>query len=153
MISKRKAATAAKAAALMGLSLTLPACATIVRGSTQEVTFQSTPPNAKVATTNGFRCDFTPCTIRMPRNERFKAKVTLEGYESAETFVTNRQPFKAVLLSATGNVLVTGGIVGAMIDIFTGATWELTPNPVSVELKPIEAEPSQTAEAPSAPVN
>ena len=151
MISKRTAANAAKAAALLGLSLTLPACATIVRGPNQQVTFESTPPNAKVATTNGFRCDFTPCTIRMPRDERFTAKVTLEGYEPAETFVSNKQNFGAVVMGSTGNVLLFGGLIGMLVDSMVGAYWDLTPNPVSVQLQPIDT--SETAEAASAPAN
>ena len=48
------------------VALTLPACATITRGSSQEFTVQSEPPGARVSTSNGFQCDATPCTFRMP---------------------------------------------------------------------------------------
>ena len=80
MISNRYARFGMRALALVGVALSLPACATITRGSSQEFTVESTPPGARVSTSNGFQCDATPCTFRMPRKDEFRATVSMDGY-------------------------------------------------------------------------
>ena len=67
MISKTVARFGARAFTLVGVALSLPACATMTRGTTQELTVDSTPPGAQATTSNGFECAATPCTFRMSR--------------------------------------------------------------------------------------
>lgn len=92
----------------------------------------STPPGARVETSNGFHCQATPCSIKMARKSEFVATLTLEGCQPATVTVTNKVSTGGGVAMA-GNVLV-GGIIGAGIDAGTGAMLDLTPNPAHVDL-------------------
>ena len=79
MISDFITRAGVRAFLLAGVAFSLPACATVTRGSSQQFTVQSTPPGAQVSTSNGFECQATPCTFRMPRKDGFRATVSMDG--------------------------------------------------------------------------
>lgn len=135
MFSKRRARLAVQAVALTGLTMTLPACATITRGTTQQFTIESSPPGALATTSNGFRCETTPCTLRMPRKDAFTVTVTKDGYVTETRAVTSGVSGTGGTAMA-GNILV-GGIIGIGIDATSGAMNDLTPNPMVVTLQPV----------------
>ena len=145
MISKRHARLAVQALTLAGLSVSLPACATITRGTTQEFVIESSPPGARASTSNGFSCEATPCTFRMPRKDAFTVTITREGYV-AQTHSIESGMSGGGGAALAGNILV-GGLIGAGVDATSGALNDLTPNPLIVTL---EAEGAATA-APAAP--
>jgi len=146
MISNRNARFGVRALALVGAALCLPACATITRGSSQEFTVQSTPPGARVSTSNGFQCDATPCTFRMPRKDAFRATVSLDGYVTQEHEI-NSGISGGGAAGMAGNVIF-GGVIGAVVDGNSGAMNDLTPNPLVVTLRtPAEEAAWQAAEA------
>ncbi|MGH7026570.1 translation initiation factor 2 [Brevundimonas sp.] len=146
MISKRHARLAVQALALAGLSVSLPACATITRGTSQTFTVESTPPGARVSTSNGFQCDATPCTFRMPRKDPFRATVSLDGYMTQEHEIASNYA-GAGAAGFAGNVLV-GGVIGMAVDGSSGAMKDLTPNPLVVEmLTPAQHEAAAREEA------
>lgn len=122
-----------RALVLAGVALTLPACATITRGSSQEFTVQSQPPGATVRTSNGFECASTPCTFRMQRKSAFTATFQLEGY-ATETRQVESKMAGAGAAGMAGNLLV-GGIIGGVVDASSGAMNDLTPNPLLVVLQ------------------
>lgn len=122
-----------KATALAAAVLSLGACATVTRGTSTAWQVTSTPPGAKVKTTNGFTCDSTPCAIKMPRKSQFTATVSKEGYKSVDIIVTNSVKTGGGTAMA-GNVLI-GGLIGAGIDASSGAMLDLTPNPVTITLE------------------
>jgi len=146
MISNRNARFGVRALALVGAALCLPACATITRGSSQEFTVQSTPPGARVSTSNGFQCDATPCTFRMPRKDAFRATVTRDG-DVAQEPESNSGISGGGAAGMAGNVIF-GGVIGAVVDGNSGAMNDLTPNPLVVTLRtPAEEAAWQAAEA------
>ena len=146
MITFRSARFGARAAALVAVALTLPACATITRGSSQEFTVESTPPGARVSTSNGFQCDATPCTFRMPRKDEFRTTVSLDGYVT-QTHEISSGISGGGAAGLAGNVIF-GGIVGGVVDASSGAMNDLTPNPLVVTLRtPAEEAAWQAAEA------
>jgi hypothetical protein len=146
MTSNRYARLGARALALAAATLVLPACATITRGSSQEFTVESTPPGARVSTSNGFQCDATPCTFRMPRKDAFRATISLDGYVSQEHHVTSGMSGGGAA-GLAGN-LVFGGVVGGVVDATSGALNDLTPNPLVVTLRtPAEDAAWQASEA------
>lgn len=146
MISYRNARFGARALALVGVALCLPACATITRGSSQEFTVESTPPGARVSTSNGFQCDATPCSFRMPRKDAFRATVSLNGYVTQEHEIGSGISGGGAAGMA-GNVIF-GGVIGAVVDGNSGAMNDLTPNPLVVTLRtPAEDAAWQAAEA------
>ena len=128
--------------AALALTSSLGACATITRGSSEQFTISSTPPGAQAHTSNGFSCESTPCSIRMPRKDGFSITVTKPGYKTA---VSDVQPKLAGSGAAgfVGNALI-GGVIGAAVDVGTGATLDLTPNPLHVDLQADEPAPAAT---------
>lgn len=145
MIFQRNARVGVRLVALLGATLLLPACATITRGSSQDFTVESTPPGARVSTSNGFQCESTPCTFRMPRKNGFRVTVSREGYASQEIQVTSGISGGGAAGMA-GNVIF-GGVVGAVVDGTSGAMKDLSPNPLVVVLLTPEQQRIADAEA------
>ncbi|MDR3506387.1 MAG: translation initiation factor 2 [Caulobacteraceae bacterium] len=111
----------------------------MTRGTTQQFTIESTPPAAKARTSSGFSCESTPCTIRMPRKDAFTVTVSKPGYK---TSVTDVKPKIASNGAAgfLGNALI-GGVIGAAVDVGSGATLDLSPNPLHIDLVAEGADP------------
>jgi hypothetical protein len=121
-------------------------CATIIRGTTDEVGFNSVPSGAEVHTSNGLGC-VTPCTLTVKKNEEFIATFEKPGFLPQQIPVS-RQVVGAGVAATAGNVIL-GGLIGVGVDAATGAGFEHTPNPVSAILQP-EA-PAPTPPAPPLP--
>ncbi len=146
MFSNRSARFGVRVLTLVGVALSLPACATITRGSSQEFTVESTPPGARVSTSNGFQCDSTPCTFRMPRKDEFRATVSMDGYVTQEHQITSGISGGGAA-GLAGNVIF-GGVIGGVVDASSGALNDLTPNPLVVILRtPAEERAWQASEA------
>jgi hypothetical protein len=83
----------------------------------------------------------------MPRKSEFDVTITKPGYKVWTGHVTHKVA-TAGGAGMAGNVLV-GGVIGAGVDIASGAMMDLVPNPLTVKL---EAETAATAtSAPVAP--
>ena len=121
-------------------------CATITRGTSQDFRVESTPSGASVTTSNGFACAATPCTFRMQRKHGFTVDATLPGYLPVHAVVTSNLSGNGAAGMA-GNVLI-GGLIGVGVDATSGATQDLTPNPLTLTLEPIPPEPA-VADAPA----
>lgn len=137
---------ALRATSILCAALASTACATITRGTTQAWTVQTEPSGAAVRTTAGFACDATPCTFKMARKTEFDITLTKPGYKTYTTHITNQIGGKGGAALA-GNVLV-GGIIGIGVDAATGASKDLTPNPLKVvlEVEPAAATPAAPAQ-------
>ncbi len=109
-------------------------CATATRGTSQDWSVQSLPTGASVSTTNGFRCDATPCSFRMPRTSRFVVTVSKPGYQSVEAQIDHR--FSNGGAGATAGNVILGGVIGLGVDAATGANQDIRPNPFIVRLQP-----------------
>jgi hypothetical protein len=120
--------------AVIAGSLSLGACATVTRGTTEQITFDSTPP-AEMRTSTGLTCPTTPCTLEVSRKSEFMATFSKQGYESQNVLVQTRVA-GAGAAGFAGNVLV-GGVIGMGVDAATGSTLEHYPNPVTVSLAPL----------------
>ncbi|MBV9077673.1 MAG: translation initiation factor 2 [Methylobacteriaceae bacterium] len=120
--------------AVIGLALSLGACASITRGTDEEVVFQSEPAGAAVATSTGANCPATPCTIKIARKQEFVATFSKPGYASRDVKVTTKLNGGGGAAFA-GNALV-GGVIGAGVDAYNGSALDHDPNPVSATLSP-----------------
>ena len=140
-----------KLIAASALLLHLSACATITRGEHTAWEVNTNPPGATVKTSNGFFCDSTPCSLKMMRKSEFTATIAKPGYKTLEVRVTNKVSGGGGAGMA-GNVLV-GGLIGAGVDVATGAMLDLTPNPLNVSLGkadgPVSASTAPGVAAPS----
>jgi hypothetical protein len=107
----------------------------------------SEPPSAGVVTSNGFSCEATPCTFKMEHKAEFDVTVSKTGYKSFHGHVIH-QVSTAGGVGMAGNVLV-GGVIGAAVDVASGAMMELKPNPLNVTLEPDAAAPVALAPTPT----
>jgi len=132
---------AARAALCVAALMSTAACATVTRGSNDAWVINTDPSGAKVETTNGHQCQATPCAIKMSRKSEFTATITKPGYKTATVQVSHKTA-NAGAAGVAGNVLL-GGVIGLGVDMYSGASQDLTPNPVTLKL-----EPAVAAEAP-----
>ena len=116
-------------------SILFTGCASITRGTKEVLVVESDPSNAEVTLSNGMSGS-TPATFRLKRNSDLTVVVKKAGYKTSRVQVTH-QTATAGAVGMAGN-LVFGGIIGGGVDALSGATQELTPNPVRVQLDPVE---------------
>ncbi len=124
-----------RAACVAALAIAASGCATITRGTSTDWVIDTFPQGARVVTSNGYSCEATPCQLRMPRESTFTATVTLDGYES-EVVSVDHQLANGGTAGIVGNAIF-GGVIGAAVDANNGATQDLYPNPVHLNLRPV----------------
>ncbi len=117
---------------LVGLTFVLGGCATITRGTTGNVGFDSKPSGAEVRLSNGLAC-VTPCSLAVKRNEEFVATFTKAGFIGQQVEVKTQVAGEGAAGFA-GNI-IAGGVIGMGVDAATGGALEHVPNPVVVELE------------------
>jgi hypothetical protein len=126
------------------------ACGSIVRGTTEQVSFISEPSGAAMATNLKYACPATPCTLEVERSDAFDATFSKDGYKPV-TIPVRTQVVAKGAAGFAGNVLV-GGIIGMGVDAYTGAALDHEPNPVVAHLSPAGGpRPHKTAPAAGAP--
>jgi hypothetical protein len=96
-------------------------CATIIRGTEQEVSINTNPVGATVQFSNGQTC-ISPCTIKSARSQSLMITVSKPG--------CNTQTATMMPVLAGGGVLL-----GGLIDYGTGAVYDLQPNPLNLTLQ------------------
>ncbi len=98
----------------------LTSCATMIRGTTEDLQINSEPDKAKATISTGMSCT-TPCAINLKRNQSYTIKFEKENCQDTMT---------SVYPSLSGSGVLLGGI----IDYGTGAVYDLKPNPVVVSM-------------------
>lgn len=128
-------------------ALSLSACATVTRGTSQKYTIDSSPTQAEVTLSTGQQC-VTPCKMKLKRKPGFTATVKKPGYQSQTVTVESKLGGGGVVAGA-GNVIL-GGVIGGIVDGTNGSMNNLTPNPLMVTLVPEATAPVAAVE--TAPV-
>ena len=123
-------------------ALSLSACATITRGSSQKFTIESSPTEAEAKLSTGQTC-VTPCTLTLKRKSKFTVTVSKEGYQSSETKVHGK--VKGGGAAGVAGNAIFGGLIGAGVDAASGAALSLDPNPLKVTLVPNSSAPVAAA--------
>lgn len=125
------------AAAALGLIAPLGACATLARGTTETFVVETLPGDALVTTSLGGSCRASPCAFPgVSREAEFTVRIERAGYQTQIHTIGHRLAGGGVT-SATSNVVIPiGGTIAAVVDMNTGATQQLTPNPLRVTLLP-----------------
>lgn len=121
--------TAAAVAAGLG------GCATVTRGTTDQITINSEPAGAEARSSLGHACASTPCTWEVSRKSEFIVSFSKPGYHDTQVPVQTRIA-GAGAAGFAGNVLI-GGLVGMGVDAATGSTLEHYPNPVLASMAPL----------------
>ncbi len=131
-------------AVVVATSMLAGGCATVTRGTTQSWTIDSAPTGAVASLSNGERCE-TPCTLTLKRKFPFAVEVCKSGYRTVNTAVLSNIS-GAGATGMAGNVLV-GGLIGVGVDAASGATKDLSPSPLIIQL----AEQAQGCVSPAFP--
>jgi len=111
----------------LALSLMVTSCATIFSGTTQNVRISSNPPSATIFI-DEVEAGQTPLVLKLKRNRVHFVKMKLDGYPTYQTRLT--QKFNAWCF---GNVFI-GGVIGMVVDISTGAMYNLSPGVINVSM-------------------
>ncbi len=119
-------------------------CASITRGSTNEVRFTSNPVGASIETSTGQSCT-TPCTMIFPRRGDFTA--TFSNGDETRTIEVVSDIAAAGVGAAVGGNLLFGGPIGAGIDVATGAGLDHFPDPVHADFSKPQSEQVQGIES------
>jgi hypothetical protein len=98
----------------------LAGCATIVRGTEQDVTVDTVPSGARVEFSNGQSC-MSPCSISAKRSKALDVIVSMKGCAPQTAFVRPR-------------MTAAGGVLGGLPDLATGAVYDLEPSQLSFML-------------------
>jgi hypothetical protein len=154
---------------LLALAAPLIGCATAVRGTNNNIQFDSEPSGAEVRTVIKSPCDgpcpvvdpegrtveravaqsahgpeegpacVTPCQLQVKRNQELIATITKPGYAPVTVEVKTKVAGEGVAGMAGGVVLF--GLAGGVVDVASGAMLEHEPNPVKVQLRPLGGGP------------
>ncbi|MGH7585120.1 MAG: PEGA domain-containing protein [Gemmatimonadales bacterium] len=114
-------------ASLMLTGILVAGCATIINGTSQEVSVASTPVGARV-TLDGQAFGVTPVVTKLKRKTTHTLRLELEGFQPHElTFSQGVSGWVA------GNILF-GGLIGLVVDAVTGSMYKLKPDQVQAVL-------------------
>jgi len=125
-------------------AVSLCGCATVTRGKTTVLEVETTPGGAQVRTSNNIACESTPCGLKMARkSDNVVVTITKDGYKEIKVTLATKVA-GAGGVGMAGNVLV-GGLIGAGVDVATGAMLDLVPNPLRVTLEKVAPSPAEVA--------
>jgi hypothetical protein len=112
--------------------LTLIGCATVFKGTTQDVALNSNPQKASVKVKSMAGVEIfsgtTPTAVKLPKKSEYIVTIDMQGYKPSTVQIT--QSLEGWFW---GN-LICGGVIGMIIDYVSGAMWDLEPEQVSVSL-------------------
>lgn len=100
----------------------------IVNGSSEEVTFNSSPAGAEVSI-DGVFAGVTPLSVDLSRGESHTAEISLNGYEN-EDFRIRKSASGGIIIA---DIFLTGGI-GLIIDFVTGGMYNLNPTDINTDM-------------------
>ncbi len=105
--------------------LILSGCATILKGTKQEITFESSPSGAKVFL-DGNLIGTTPFTVKLKKNKYKSFRVELKGYQTIQRKMAKKYDLVS-LLDVFWDLSTT--------DLLTGAAFEYAENSYYIELQ------------------
>jgi len=106
---------------LISIYVLISGCATMIRGTTEELQLTSDPVGAKASLSNGQSCT-TPCSLSLARNSSLAVTFIKDGCDNHT-------------VSVFPTLAGAGVILGGLIDYGTGAVYSLQPNPVIASLR------------------
>lgn len=111
-------------------------CATVTRGTKDTLVINSTPSGAdiKIYRINSNKSPITgntPGTFKLARKGEYRVELVKPGYKTVEAIISNKLVGIASA-GIAGRAIASGGLAGVIIDGQTGASKNLTPNPLEV---------------------
>ena len=108
--------------------LSLSSCATIFKGTSEEVSFNSEPQKAEVWV-NGTKRGETPLALKLESKRTYTIEFRKEGFESKSHTITNHVGAGWIILD------VFAGLVGVIVDAATGAWYSFDQKNVNAILE------------------
>ena len=106
----------------------ISSCATLFKGTTEEVNFSSDPQRAEVWV-NGIKMGETPVALKLECKKTYAIEFKKEGFEPRTYTITNHVGAGWIILD------VLAGLVGVIVDAATGAWYSLDQKNVNAVLK------------------
>jgi hypothetical protein len=104
-------------------------CATIVRGTHQNVHFDSVPAGAELRDSRTGEIWRTPVDIELPRDRRYAFVMSMAGYQPQEIYIRSEVPLHWWIIDAFTLCIST------LFDAVLGGLYDLRPDRVSVVLE------------------
>jgi len=116
---------------LLIFTLFMTSCATMIRGTSQEIPIKSEPPGAKVRI-NGMPKGVTPVTVPiLRRSDEPLVSIEYEGYKKWELSLNKTHAPWAMLNLIVGPF----ALFGVIPDLINHANYTFTPEELNVELE------------------
>ena len=113
---------------IISIILLVSNCATIFKGTTEEVNFNTEPQKAEVIV-NGLSMGVTPVALKLESKKTYMIEFRKEGYKSRSYNLTNHVGAGWIILD------VLAGLVGVIVDAATGAWYSLDQKNVNAVLE------------------
>ena len=113
---------------ILFLSIFLSSCATLFKGTSEEVRFGSEPQKAEVWI-NGVKMGETPLSLKLESKKNYQIEFRKEGYKSVTRNITNHVGAGWIILD------VIAGLVPVIVDAATGAWYSLDQKNVDAVLE------------------
>jgi hypothetical protein len=113
-------------------------CATIIHGTTQDISVTTDPADADLLVDGNLRYK-SPATIAMKRKDDHTVEISRAGYKSEKIDI------KGTISAAVLGDFLAGGAIGYGIDAATGAQRRLEPEKVEVRLQPLSPQEMSAA--------
>jgi hypothetical protein len=143
------------AVAVIAAGVLAGGCATIARGTGEQIAFDTIPSGAEVRvvlesreapppegaeavrTPPATMACVTPCVLQVKRHDKMMVTVSKPGFENEAFSLAPQVSGEGVATSVAGNLLLAGGVIGVIVDGASGAGLEKCPNPVRITLRPL----------------
>jgi len=106
----------------------LSGCATLFKGTSEEVRFGSAPQKAEVWV-NGAKMGETPISLKLESKKTYQIEFRKEGYKPVQRNITNRVGAGWIILD------VLAGLIPIIVDAATGAWYSLDQKNVDAVLE------------------
>ena len=116
--------------------LVLSGCATVTRSPYERFIIETEPQGAEVKLSSGEKC-ITPCNLLKKRSEPFSCHIEKSGFAPVEISIESKVA-GAGAAGFAGNAAI-GGVIGAGVDIYSGAALGLYPNPAIIQLQEVQS--------------
>jgi len=113
---------------LISLFFLISSCATLFKGTTEEINFNSNPIGVEVWI-DGKMMGKTPVKFKLSVKKTYVIEFKAEGYETRTVNLTNHVQAGWIILD------VLGGLIPVIIDAVTGAWYTIDEKYVNVTLK------------------
>ena len=118
--------------ATLGATILSTGCATVTRGTTQNIAVDTNPQEATISSSSGPGCT-SPCTLDLKRNTGHTITAKKAGYKPISAVVRNEVGGGGAAGFA-GNIIIGGGI-GMIVDATSGAMYDLHPAKLTMSLE------------------